>query len=75
MILSGDACVSIYSKEKYVSIDLDMIHTSLFKPKRKLIRDAMAEMGFVKMDVTSNILTQTYLLNSPRGRLQLERRL
>ena len=48
MVLSGGACVSIYSKEKYVSMDLDMIHTSLLKPKRKLIRDAMSEIGFTE---------------------------
>lgn len=48
MVLSGGACVSIYSKEKYVSMDLDMIHTSLLKPKRKLIRDAMSELDFAE---------------------------
>lgn len=46
MVLSGGACVSIYSQNQYESMDLDMIHTSLLKPKRKLIRDAMAEIGF-----------------------------
>jgi len=48
MVLSGGACVSIYSKDKYVSMDLDMIHTSLLKPKRKLIRDAMSELEFIE---------------------------
>ena len=48
MVLSGGACVSIYSKDKYVSMDLDMIHTSLLKPKRKLIRESMAELGFAE---------------------------
>jgi len=48
MVLSGGACVSIYSANKYPSMDLDMIHTSLMKPKRILIRDAMRELGFVE---------------------------
>ncbi len=48
MVLSGGACVSIYSQNKYSSMDLDMIHTSLMKPKRKLIRNAMSEIGFTE---------------------------
>ncbi|MFC1586244.1 hypothetical protein ACFL5V_11920, partial [Fibrobacterota bacterium] len=45
-VLSGGACVSIYSHDKYVSMDLDMIHTDLLSPKRSLIRDAMSEISF-----------------------------
>ena len=41
MVLSGGACVSIYSNGKYVSMDLDMIHTGLLAPKRNLIREVM----------------------------------
>ncbi len=48
MVLSGGACVSIYSKGKYVSMDLDMIHTDLLTPKRRRIRDAMDEIGFTE---------------------------
>ena len=48
MVLSGGACVSIYSHDKYVSMDLDMIHTSLIGPKRHLIREAMEELGFIE---------------------------
>lgn len=47
-VLSGGACVSIYSNGKYVSMDLDMIHTSLLAPKRSLIREAMNELGFTE---------------------------
>ena len=45
-ILSGGSCVSIYSNEQYVSMDLDMIHASLFAPKRNIIREALQELGF-----------------------------
>ena len=48
MVLSGGACVSIYSLNKYESMDLDMIHTNLMKPKRKSIRNAMNELGFTE---------------------------
>ncbi len=48
MVLSGGACVSIYSNGKYVSMDLDMIHTSLLAPKRSLIRESMNELGFIE---------------------------
>ena len=45
-ILSGGSCVSIYSYDKYVSMDLDMIHASLLAPKRNIIREALQELGF-----------------------------
>ncbi len=48
MVLSGGACVSIYSDGKYLSMDLDMIHLSLIAPKRKIIREAMREIGFIE---------------------------
>jgi len=48
MVLSGGACVSVYSQGKYLSMDLDLIHTQLMSPKRKIIRDAMSELGFIE---------------------------
>jgi len=47
-VLSGGACVSIYSNEQYVSMDLDLIHTSLLAPKRRLLRESMEELGFAQ---------------------------
>jgi hypothetical protein len=46
MVLSGGACVSVYSHGKYISMDLDMIHISLISPKRTIIREVMFEIGF-----------------------------
>lgn len=46
VVLSGGACVFIYSHGKYLSMDLDMIHTGLMAPKRSLIREAMKALGF-----------------------------
>jgi hypothetical protein len=47
VVLGGGACVSIYSNDKYVSMDLDMIHTTLMQPNRRLIRDAMNDLEFI----------------------------
>jgi len=46
VVLCGGACVSIYSKGKYVSMDLDMVHTGLMAPKRSLVREVMLDLGF-----------------------------
>lgn len=40
VVLSGGSCVSIYSREKYVSMDLDFVNAGF--TKRALIRATMA---------------------------------
>jgi len=44
VVLSGGACVSIYSNGKYVSMDLDLI--DIYLERRSKIRKAMQEIGF-----------------------------
>ena len=44
VVLSGGACVSFYSSNKYVSYDLDLVNIKAVK--RRAIHDAMIEMGF-----------------------------
>jgi hypothetical protein len=44
VILSGGSCVTIYSHDKYVSTDLDFIHT-WYCSKRK-VQETMLEIGF-----------------------------
>ncbi len=44
IVLSGGACVSIYTKNRYASFDLDFVLRS--PVPRKRIRIAMAELGF-----------------------------
>src|SRR5687767_10324951 len=44
VILSGGAAVAIYSNNKYVSEDLDLIN--IYGVNRRQIRDAMMEIGF-----------------------------
>jgi hypothetical protein len=46
VVLSGGSCVSIYSNEAYVSMDLDLINTQVFSLKRNLLIKSMKEMGF-----------------------------
>jgi len=43
-VLTGGSAVSIFSGEKYVSMDLDFVIMGY--PKRPKIRDAMQEIGF-----------------------------
>ncbi len=44
VVLSGGSCVSIYSQEKYVSMDLDFVNAGF--AKRAAIRAAMEDLGF-----------------------------
>jgi hypothetical protein len=46
MVLCGGACVSIYSLGKYVSMDLDMVHTGLTPPRQRLLREVMQDIDF-----------------------------
>lgn len=44
VVLSGGACVTIYSQNKYLSYDLDFVLTSYVA--RKKLREAMMTIGF-----------------------------
>ena len=44
IVLSGGSCVSIYSEEKYVSMDLDFVNVAF--AKRDRIRNVMESLGF-----------------------------
>lgn len=44
VVLSGGSCVSIYSAEKYVSMDLDFVNAAF--TKRDRIRGVMESLGF-----------------------------
>lgn len=46
VVLSGGAAVAIYSSDKYVSKDLDMVRT--YSAGRRPISAAMSEIGFVE---------------------------
>ena len=44
MVLSGGAAVSLYSNNRYVSLDLDLVNP--YFVKRRAIRETMQEIGF-----------------------------
>jgi hypothetical protein len=44
VVLSGGSCVTIYTRDKYVSRDLDFVHT-WYSSKRK-VRETMSGLGF-----------------------------
>lgn len=44
VVLSGGSCVSIYSADKYVSMDLDFVNAGF--ARRAVIRETMAFLGF-----------------------------
>lgn len=44
VVLSGGSCVSIYSSEKYVSMDLDFVNAGF--TKRSRIKECMESLGF-----------------------------
>jgi len=44
VVLSGGSCVSIYSSEKYVSMDLDFVNAGF--TKRERIKGIMESLGF-----------------------------
>lgn len=44
VVLSGGSCVSIYSSEKYVSMDLDFVNAGF--TKRSVISEVMKSLGF-----------------------------
>ena len=44
VVLSGGSCVSIYSREKYVSMDLDFVNAGF--AKHAAIKEAMESLGF-----------------------------
>jgi len=46
VILSGGTCVTFYSNNTYVSMDLDLIDISF--TKKRDIREAMREIGFIE---------------------------
>ncbi|MEA3267350.1 MAG: hypothetical protein U9P42_10480 [Candidatus Fermentibacteria bacterium] len=46
VVLSGGSCVSIYSEDKYVSMDLDFIETGLHS--RTAISRCMRKLGFTE---------------------------
>lgn len=69
VVLSGGACVSIYSSNKYVSMDLDLINVLFVKSGR--LRDAMSEIGFVEEGRYFKHKDTDYFVEFPAGPLSV----
>ena len=67
VVLSGGSCVSIYSQEKYVSMDLDFVNAGF--AKRKLIEAAMSALGFSEKNRYFTHPDTDFLIEFPPGPL------
>lgn len=67
VVLSGGSCVSIYSREKYVSMDLDFVNAGF--TKRALIKAAMESLGFSEVSRYFRHPDSEFLVEFPPGPL------
>lgn len=67
VVLSGGSCVSIYTFNHYVSMDLDLI--DLLHTTRRQLRQVLAEIGFTEMDRYFVHPDTEYFLEFPSGPL------
>lgn len=67
VVLSGGSCVSIYSQEKYVSMDLDFVKAAF--TKRPQIVSAMTALGFAEKNRYFAHPDTAYLIEFPPGPL------
>ena len=67
VVLSGGSCVSIYSGEKYVSMDLDFVNARFAKPAA--IREAMETLGFTEENRYFRHASTMLLVEFPPGPL------
>jgi len=67
VVLSGGSCVSIYSEEKYVSMDLDFVNAGF--TKRSQIARTMEALGFREENRYFRHPDATFLVEFPPGPL------
>jgi hypothetical protein len=69
VVLSGGACVSIYSDNRYVSADIDLVNAGLVR--RRIIREAMRELGFQEERRSFTHPDTAFLIEFPAGPLSI----
>jgi len=69
VVLVGGSCVAIYSKDNYVTKDLDFIE--LHYTKRSHLRDVLATIGFMEKDRYFVHPDCDYILEFPSGPLSI----
>jgi hypothetical protein len=67
VVLSGGSTVSFYSENKYVSQDLDLVN--VHSVKRRLIREAMQEIGFIEKGRYFKHPESDFIVEFPAGPL------
>jgi hypothetical protein len=71
VVLSGGACVTIYSENKYISEDLDFIESGI-TPRRKL-KKILGEIGFFEENRYFKHPETSFFLEFPSGPLAVGR--
>jgi hypothetical protein len=69
VVLSGGAAVSIYSNNKYISLDLDFVNVLFVK--RSKLREAMMEIGFYEEQRYYKHPDTKYIVEFPPGPLTI----
>jgi hypothetical protein len=70
VVLSGGAAVSIYTLNKYVSRDIDLVN--VYSVERKKIRAAMQEIGFQETSRYFSHPESRHIVEFPRGPLAID---
>ena len=68
-VLSGGACVAIYSKNKFMSYDLDFIDNA-FTPRKK-IKEVLGKIGFYEENRYFKHKKTEYFIEFPSGPLSV----
>lgn len=69
--LSGGACAEIYSKNKYVTGDLDFVVNYFWPKNDKIIEDVMSNLGFEKKGRIYTNNSVAYSVEFPPGPLSI----
>ena len=69
VVLSGGASVSIYSDNKYVSHDLDLVN--LYSVRRRALKEAMTQIGFSEVGRYYKHPDSPFLVEFPPGPLAI----
>lgn len=67
VVLSGGASVSLYSKNKYISKDIDLV--DVYSISRRKLISAMKEIGFVEQNRYFKHPESSYIVEFPPGPL------
>lgn len=73
VVLSGGASVSLYSKNQYISKDIDLV--DVYSVNRRKLISAMNEIGFIEQNRYFKHPESIYIVEFPQVHLQWETKL